>query len=389
MDWGFAPGGIRKPLVEAGQQERVRRLFQNRENTKLIDRPGGKKKSTAIATVRGFVQHLASNTSIAKPIGSALIGSHANDEGQLFIPMFAKQGRETDFEILQDTIDKANHSIKLTAVINGPGDHEVHVKGCNIGTVTKFLKKLKEAFASNGVTAPKHFHGLRYDKKIGITEFMAQEFLVRSPTQIKDRDALIAMFMAKNFKFIGSFDNPDDGLPVQEADWKKWIPKKITAQGKNPKEENFKFGGTVGGATQRKFKRQFRIEKTRKGSIFWDFDPPSPFPAPSGYLAALRANLKTAPEFKSTDTFLAFHERLGYATPDLFVDGITWHIVRGKKSKSGTLFATGTRWLYIAVIPIVEAGTGFLFTNFHPDSGSGLDRHIDLVETDTRFFGGV
>lgn len=72
MDWGFAPGGARDPTDdEHGQQERVRRMFQNRENTKLIDRPGGKKKSTPISSVRGFVQHLASNSSITKPIGNA------------------------------------------------------------------------------------------------------------------------------------------------------------------------------------------------------------------------------------------------------------------------------------------------------------------------------
>jgi hypothetical protein len=389
MDWGFAPGGTRNPLDDAhGEQERVRVMFRNRQNTGLVDRPGGKKKSTPISTVRGFVQHLASNKSIVKPIGNALIGTHADDEGHLFIPMFPKQGRSTDFEILQDTINKANHSIKLTAVINGPGDHEVHIKGCNIGSVTKFLTKLKEAFASSGVTAPKHFHGLRFDEKIGVTEYMAQEFVIRSPTQITDRDALIAMFKAKKFKFVGPPGAPDNGLPVGDDNWKTWVPQDITTLGKNPVSQNFKFGGTVGGATERSFNRQFRVETTKKGDIFWNFGPPT-VPAPSGYLAALRADLKLADQFKSTPTFLAFHERLGYTTIDEYVDGISWQIVRGKKSKSDTLFATGTRWLYIAVIPIVEAGTGFLFTNFHPDAGSGFDPSIQMVETDTRFFGGV
>jgi hypothetical protein len=389
MDFGFAPGGSRDPTDEEhGQQERVRRMFQRRENTKLIDRPGGP-KSTPIASVRGFIQHLTKTGSIAKPIGNALIGSHADDEGHLFIPMFPKQKGPTDFEILQDTIDKANHSIKLTAVINGPGDHEVHVKGCNIGGVTKFLAKLKEAFGSSGVTAPKHFHGLRVDLKIGVTEYMAYEFVIRSRTQITDRDALIAKFDAAKFKFIGPTDAPDDGPLVGDENWPKWVPADITTTGKNPSSQNFKFGGTVGGETERAFKRQFRVETTKKGDITWDFTPPAPFPPESGYLAALRADLKLADQFKSTPTFLAFQERLGYATVDEYVDGIDWKITRGKKSKSDTLFAVGTRWQYIAVIPIVEVATGFLITNFHPDSGSGFDPSIELVETDPRFFGGV
>src|SRR4051812_8550154 len=123
MDWGFAPGGTRDPTDDDhGQQERVRRMFKNRDNTDLIDKPGGKKKSTPIGTVRGFIQHLASNNKIAKPIGSALIGTHADDEGHLFIPMFPRQKRPTDFEILQSTIDTASRSIKLTAVIDNQSD---------------------------------------------------------------------------------------------------------------------------------------------------------------------------------------------------------------------------------------------------------------------------
>jgi len=389
MDWGFAPGGSRDPMDDKhGEQERARRLFQNRENTGLIDRPGGKKKSTPIASVRGFIQHLTSNASIAKPIENALIGTHANDEGQLFIPMFPGQRRETDFEILQATIDNANRSIKLTAVINGPGDHEVHIKGCNIGTVTKFLTKLKEAFGSSGVTAPKHFHGLKFDAKIGITEYMAQEFLIRSATQITDRDTLIAKFKAKKFKFVGPAGAPDNGPLVGDDKWETWVPQDILTQGDNPVFRNFQFGGTVGGATERAFQRQFRVEKTKVGDIFWDFEPPAPFPAETGYVAALRADLKLAPQFQSTPTFLAFHERLGYGSVDEYVDGISWQIKPAKKSP-GTLHATGTRWLYVAVIPIVDTATGLLFINFHPDKGSGFDRSIDMVETDTRFFGGV
>jgi hypothetical protein len=66
--------------------------------------------------------------------------------------MFPNQKRPTGFEILQETIDKPARSIKLTPVINGPGDHEVHIKRCNIGIQDKFLKKLKEAFGATGVS---------------------------------------------------------------------------------------------------------------------------------------------------------------------------------------------------------------------------------------------
>jgi hypothetical protein len=379
MDWGFAPGGSRDPKDdENGQQQRMRMMFnERREDTKLIDRPGGP-KSTPIATVRGFVERMKTSSTVPKPIGNALIGTHADGEGHLFIPMFPKQGGATDFEIVQKTIDQTSKSIKLTAVINGPGDHEVHIKGCNIGTQEKFLKKLKEAFGSTGVTAPKHFHGLRFDEKIGITEYMAYEFLVRSRTQVQDRDDLIDAFKAKKFKFI-------DGRDVPDGNWHTWVPADITSLGKNPVAQNFKFGGTVGGQTETTLKRQFRVETTKKGAIFWDFDPPAPFPPESQYLSKLRADLKLAPQFKSTDTFPGFHERVGYASVDAFVDGFQWTI---EKKGASTLHAVGQRWEYTAVIPILDF-TNFLMVNFHPDPGSGFDRSVQIVETDTRFFGAV
>jgi hypothetical protein len=90
-------------------------MFARRENTELIDRPGPKK--TPIGTVRGFIKYLKETESIEKPIDNVVLGSHADDEGNVYIPMFPGQDKNgvTNYEVLDDTLTNSNHSIKLTA----------------------------------------------------------------------------------------------------------------------------------------------------------------------------------------------------------------------------------------------------------------------------------
>ena len=61
-------------------------MFELRANTRLI------KVARGITSVRGFIQHLSTASSVARPVGDLLLGMHANDEGELKIPLFAGQG---------------------------------------------------------------------------------------------------------------------------------------------------------------------------------------------------------------------------------------------------------------------------------------------------------
>src|SRR5262245_55964569 len=134
MDFGFSPGGDEHILNLAG-------MFARRASTTPITARG-------VTVVRQLITHLDTTTSITKPIGDVLIGTHANDEGQLFISMFSGQSGPTLFETLETTLSDPKKSVKIPDPLIGfkPGNpitHAVHIKGCNIGNAQPFLLKLK------------------------------------------------------------------------------------------------------------------------------------------------------------------------------------------------------------------------------------------------------
>ena len=222
IDHGFAPGGSRNPATpgSAGQQARVRALIERRPNTELTEIP---------ETVHDFIEGIQVDADTDKPIGDALIGSHADSEAHLFISMFADQDQtvstatkgQTDFEVLQATLDASHpeQSIKLTPIIDASGNHFARIKGCNIGKVTKFMNKLKEALAADHVTAPNHFHGLAWEEDAGVFEFMAYEYKVFQSDHFPNRTALIDAFKAGGFTMINNQAVPSDN-------WATWVPKK-------------------------------------------------------------------------------------------------------------------------------------------------------------------
>src|SRR5436190_15042005 len=158
MDFGFSP--IVNTTTTAGKQHLtdLQTMFARMANTSLISKGG-------MTSVRQFIVHLDKTTSITKPIGDLLIGTHANEEGQLSIPMFPGQSDWTKFETLEDTLSDAKKSIKIPDGLIGftagdPISHAVHLKGCNVGNAQPFLIKLEDAFGGNvNVTAQKFSHG--------------------------------------------------------------------------------------------------------------------------------------------------------------------------------------------------------------------------------------
>ena len=210
-DHGFAPGGGPDPATPgaAGQQARIRALLQRRPSTQLHEIP---------QTVHDFIEVIRTDPD-ELPIGNALIGSHANSEGFVFIEMFADQAKvvattqpgQSDFEVLQATVD-----LRSSRTVNqddpnlwSRGNHFVHFIGCNIGKVTKFMNKFKETLAANQLTAPNHFHGLTYLKKdANLYEFMAYEFKVFREDHFPNRTALIDAFKAGGFEMLNDQPPP-------------------------------------------------------------------------------------------------------------------------------------------------------------------------------------
>src|SRR5262245_6331310 len=154
MDFGFAPDGD-------DHVGNLRSMFERRATTTLIN----EKNAPGVNTVRQFITHLDGNSKVTKPVGDLLIGAHANNEGQFFIPMFPGQKGHTKYETLEESLKDATKSIKIPDALIGfttgsQVTHFVHIKGCNLGQAMPFVKKLKEALGGNvKLTVPKLFHG--------------------------------------------------------------------------------------------------------------------------------------------------------------------------------------------------------------------------------------
>ena len=381
IDHGFAPGGSRNPATPgtAGQQARVRALIERRPNTELTEIP---------QSVHDFIDGIRLDPDIETPIGNALIGSHADSEGNIFISMFADQQNtvqstrkgQTNFEVLQATRDPAHpeQSINMDEIIDSSGNHFVHVLGCNIGKVTKFMNKFKAVLDADHVTAPNHFHGLSWDEKAGVFEFMAYEFNVSRKDHFASQAALIAAFNTGGFTLINN-------TPVPLGRWKEWVPKKFKKSRKKPL--SLSLGQTVGGRKKLPVDREFRVVLMNKKNAFkWELTDLSPFPAKNDWEKTIFDDMRSAPEFGASHPF-PFFERWGYPGKEEFIAGLKWTFRRGTKQDANTLTGTGTRIKYTVLVPIVDPADNHLFFNFYPHTGVMPPKQIR--EDDPFFFSQV
>lgn len=375
MDYAFAPDSSNpKDPVPAA----LRTMFGRRANTKVVS---GKK----ILTVRDFVTELNTLPVTDRPIGNAFIGSHANSEGQMFVPLFPGQAdpRKTSYETLEESIGSATKSVKIDDTTIGwtagaPIDHAVHFKGCNLGQAQPYLDKFKHALGGHVIlTAPRHFHGVTPEAK-GSFEFMCYEFSVRAPADFPTRAALIAALAGAGFKNI-------HGAAVPVADLEAVVPKPDITKTKKW-QVRVKLGATVGGTTTILVPQQFRVERiplVRRIGYATEADIPA---SKADRESALDASLAGDPLFASGHAFPKY-ERVGYASLADLIAGYTWSFKKDFSKKLGhMLVCTGNRTEYTVVTPVLGT-TGNLIFNFHPDPASGLAAvTTGVVETDTRLF---
>src|SRR3954470_24076160 len=119
-------------------------------------------------TVAEFLTSLEAGT-IPKPIGDLLIAAHASRSGYLKIFLDAEQldsgsGIEMEFETLDDANRSGSVRLPASLVTNVANGTMVpitlHIHGCEIGLVTKWVTKLRDALTPIGgsmsVVAPRH-----------------------------------------------------------------------------------------------------------------------------------------------------------------------------------------------------------------------------------------
>jgi hypothetical protein len=362
VDYGFAPGST-------AQDKRARNLFARRANTTLVARK-------SLATVRGYADFLLTPGTVTRPIDDALIGAHANSEGWIFIPMFARQKGGTNFETLEETLADPAKSIAIDDAVIGyaAGDpimHSLHFKGCNIGKAPEFLTKFREALGDHVmVTAPKHFHGLYDHTAYGTFEYMAYEFQVRNNKNFPNRAAILAAFDGGGFTYL-------DGTAVPTADWAGWVPKKVNKTVKTPLSSAL--GVAIGKRKTIGTEREYRVAPLK---FTWSikYSGGAPPTTKAARQADFEASVAGDAGFQPTHVY-PWYQRLGYADIAEFFAGYTWTHSTSKT----TLFTTGTRVEYTVVLPITDAAGNLVF-NFHPISTTPYVPVTNLSETDSDYF---
>ena len=377
MDFGFSPGG--------GHLANIRAMIARRASTTLVARPG-------MTTIHQLVDYIDTNTGITTPIGDLLLGTHANEEGQLFIPAFPGQVGATLYETLETTLSDTSKSMALDDAAIGyktrdPITHFVHIKGCNVGKAEPFLLKLQEAFGKHvHVTAPKFFHGLTSVPSHGIFEYMAYEFAISRREQFTSRAAALAVFDEAQFKLI------DGETVVPTADWNRLVPPNPNAQRKQ--QVSVKLGVRLGNRTTILAPRDYRAMPLR---IIWGIDFPSATDVPSDTATQreeLRKSLRSDDRFKDSHPYAEW-KREGFKDFDDLFANYKWVFQRRGK----TLVATGTRYLYVAMVVITDPATtpsggffgdGTAVFNFYPNTGSSLAAiTTGLQESDVKYFATV
>jgi hypothetical protein len=373
MDFGFAPDGDE----HVGN---LRLLFQRRPTTTLIDVRG-------VNTVRQFITHLEKTNAITKPVGDLIIGAHANNEGQFFIPMFPGQKGATKYETLEESLRDTKRSIKVDAVIGftagSPITHSVHINGCNLGQALPFVNKLKEALGGGvRLTVPKLFHGATPSPE-GMFEYIGYQFPLKRTQRFPDRKTAIAEWDAAGFTRI-------DGNPVTTDDWEALIPKDPNADVRF--NVNSKLGVTVGKRTTVRTPQEHRVIPITFGPWTVPFPTAKDVPDdPDDQLRELESHLKTDRRFQDTHAFPQF-KREGFDRVIEFVSGYNWNC----RKDGASLKCSGERRLYMVALAVTDPktiptdkliGDGNLIFNFYPGAKSTLTARTTAIQvTDQRFF---
>ena len=360
------------------------------------------------AVVTDFIAFLNNDPSVARPIGNIFLGAHAAEDGTVTIQMIPKQPKErgkyqSDYETLEKTENAATLLIEPATIGPNPAQHFFHFKGCNIGRAVVFLEKWKAVMGNQiQLSAPRFNHGIFDDGIRGVWEFMMYEFVVTSPTPIKDRDTLIQRFKDKKFTYVETIVGPglQTGPAIPDSVWDGWLPKNlamknnaIKSKTEYPKTSTFTVQEAAPPLATLSLNEQFEVRRRTFQKTIRNLNPVPTSQADR--LAALRAFFLADDEnFLSRYDVAKMHPfpmytRFGYATFDDFMAGFTW--VFSHENGSSDLFVTGVRHEYAQFIALTEPNPGVpttnsqLLTNFHPTNSSNQPAE-QLAITDLRFF---
>lgn len=345
MDFTFCPG-------TTSFEGLLRGVLGVRSNTTLITKP-------TVTTVEKFLNELFSSSLQG---GDLIGGSHASDEGFLFL---ALDDTTTPLPVNWDMLVAVDTSktINIPAAVRSP-DTNFHFKGCSIGSDDSlpFLTLLKSALDNpQSVTAPKYFYHLFFFSKTGVFESMAYGYRLMSKTAYASRAALIADYKA------ASFTEELDGTPVPDANWSTWIKASLELKPARSHKVQFNFPVTINPAAGGISAIPHMDAECRSRREHFTYTiTGGTFPTSQADRETFLKNTMSGDsDFQSSHPY-PIYRRLHFTDFDSFFDGFSWAFT----VKGSALNAVGTHFVYTVIVPILKPGTtDELIYNFYPAGG--------------------
>ncbi|HET9664992.1 MAG TPA: hypothetical protein VFP00_12265 [Burkholderiales bacterium] len=334
-----------------------------------------------IDSLTSFIRSLGRAQATA-PIRHIIISSHANNQGVLFMKLDLLAAGEIHYEALEAAATAKSLAIDPAWLMPRPKDASgvdvaalFLVRGCRIGTVPAYLRKLREALGGTlSVVAPKHFHvAAQLSAPAGFVEYMQYGWGLSRPQRIRNRTEVIRAFQAGGFTRI-------DGTPVPATAWDGFIPR--NPHGGERQTVNARVVNPVLNRRET-IPAEFRFKERRP----WDAEQSFALATDPGTLtgrkAAVQAELERVyPQYLPRHPYPAY-TRWGFSSMQEFMDGFTWTF--RYDPTSGTLYYTATRADYTVLQPVVDLATNRLFLNYYPSTSAGTVLEL-LSVTDARFF---
>ncbi len=372
-DYAWVPG-------KSKFDQAMAKLIETRPSTIVI-------KDPSVTTLLNFLQLFAGSPLITHPIRHLIVASHANDEGQLKLPLTGGTGAFIDWEDLEAALKVKGFQLKDEWFRPRPRDaqgrpipYKLLVRGCRIGSERKFLEKFREVLGRRiNVVAPKHFHVVdpHEQKPKGHVEYLAYSFGVHSPTALKTEDAVVkALIGVSRHALI-------DGSSIPEKKWREWVPRRPEAK---YQQQELTTAKSPPSSKPVKIPRWFRYEARKWLKQDEPLAMDKAKTSDADRLAVLKPLLAQRPIFKSTHPY-PLYERLGYGSFEEFIKGWTWSFKPANKAVDEVKF-NAVRHEYTAIIPVTDTKSGELILNFYPLNKK--DKVIErLSENNRKLFEGV
>jgi hypothetical protein len=140
----------------------LRTVLSNRANTR--------RRQSTYSTVKEFFDDLDTDSSITKPTGDLLVGSHANNDGWIKARFAKQQTQETTYDEVIKVLSNSQSAFRIPSALHTGANPPIkfRIVGCQAGKTPEMLRVLKRVMGGAvPVVGSVHFYDVKVAEKHG------------------------------------------------------------------------------------------------------------------------------------------------------------------------------------------------------------------------------